>query len=211
VASLAFHTACNRIQRFAGLDAYQRSKVLPSLTGLELFFLYQVSYTFYSELLRRMKYGATAQGSSFFAKTHRRLSLKRKAIIMGFASWLSRSVYSLFLRAFFTLLSKNLLKTGKNMSNDLLLQQLMQKIDGISASVKGVESRLGTLEAGQADLSNSMSRMERDMGERIGRLERTVGAIESFPVPYGRPKSYYSATSMHSVSGAVRRRQSYAG
>jgi hypothetical protein len=190
--------SCNRIQRFAGLDLTQRAKVLVKLSGYELFFFYVVSYTFYSEMLRRMKYGTAVQGSSFSQKTQRRLPLQRKAIIEGCARCLSRCVYPLFLRAFFTLLSQNLLKTGKKMStekNDAarladILKELKESFD---------------------EVKSGMSRMERDMGERIGRLERTVGAIESFPVPYGRPKSYYSATSMHSVSGAVRRRQSYAG
>lgn len=90
VVSLAIHTACDRIQRFAELDVSQRSKALPSLTGLELFFFYQVSYNFNSALLRRMKYSATEQGSSFFAKTHERRSLQGKAIIIGSASELSK-------------------------------------------------------------------------------------------------------------------------
>jgi hypothetical protein len=204
--------SCNRIQRFAGLDLTQRAKVLVKLSGYELFFFYVVSYTFYSEMLRRMKYGTAVQGSSFSQKTQRRLPLQRKAIIEGCARCLSRCVYPLFLRAFFTLLSQNLLKTGKKMStekNDAarladILKELKESFDEVKSGMSRMGSDIDEVKSG-------MSRMERDMGERIGRLERTVGAIESFPVPYGRPKSYYSATSMHSVSGAVRRRQSYAG
>jgi hypothetical protein len=206
VASLAIHTTCNRIQRFAGLDECQRSKVLPRLTGYELFFFYQVSYTFYSDLLRRMKYGATAQGSSFFAKTHRRLSVSNKGIIEGFSleSFSKVVCTRYFGKSFF----RFFYGTGKTMSavvETISNEKLAEMILGLGSRMDRMETDI------RNDLGSRMDRMDSDIGDRIGRLERTVGAIESFPVPYGRPKSYYSATSMHSVSGAVRRRQSYAG
>ena len=42
-------------------------------------------------------------------------------------------------------------------------------------------------------------------------VKRTVNAIETLPVPYGRPKAYVSATEFQSVSNPVRVRQGQNG
>lgn len=46
---------------------------------------------------------------------------------------------------------------------------------------------------------------------RLQKVERTVNAIETLPQPYGRPKSFVSATEFHSVSNPVRSKQGYQG
>lgn len=51
----------------------------------------------------------------------------------------------------------------------------------------------------------------RPLKQDIARLERGVEAIETVPVPNGRPKTYLSATEVHSVTGSRRTRYGYQG
>lgn len=57
----------------------------------------------------------------------------------------------------------------------------------------------------------TLKRHFNNLEDEVGRMDRSVKAIESFPVPYGRPRTYHSATELHSVSKPVRRRQGYMG
>lgn len=87
-----------------------------------------------------------------------------------------------------------------------LAQQLVplrQDISSLTASSAAVEKRLAGVEGRLSDIENRVGEMEKDLGS----VRRTVNAIESLPVPYGRPKSYFSATEFHSVSKPVRTRQ----
>jgi hypothetical protein len=45
----------------------------------------------------------------------------------------------------------------------------------------------------------------------IESLKRAVRAIESFPMPNGRPKTFLSAAEVQSVSGSKRTKYSYQG
>ena len=49
------------------------------------------------------------------------------------------------------------------------------------------------------------------LSAQLDKVSRTVNAIETMPVPYGRPKAYVSATEFHSVSNPVRVRQGQNG
>ncbi len=75
------------------------------------------------------------------------------------------------------------------MTDEALLIKLEQLTNGVSA----IQSQLDSLQQQvqrQVNLSDS--------------IDRRVSAIESFPVPYGRPKAYHSATEVHSVSNPIR-------
>jgi len=56
-----------------------------------------------------------------------------------------------------------------------------------------------------------LARGLKNLEDDVARMDRSVKAIESFPVPYGRPRTYHSATELHSVVKPVRRRQGYMG
>ena len=56
-----------------------------------------------------------------------------------------------------------------------------------------------------------LARGLKNLEDDLARMDRSVKAIESFPVPYGRPRTYHSATELQSVSKPVRRRQGYMG
>jgi len=58
---------------------------------------------------------------------------------------------------------------------------------------------------------DTLGRHFRNLEDEVARMDRSVKAIESFPVPYGRPRTYHSATELHSVVKPVRRRQGYMG
>lgn len=62
-----------------------------------------------------------------------------------------------------------------------------------------------------AEQLGSLNRGLRNLEDEVARMDRSVKAIESFPVPYGRPRTYHSATELQSVSKPVRRRQGYMG
>lgn len=59
----------------------------------------------------------------------------------------------------------------------------------------------------RADLETKLGALEVD----VNQVKRTVNAIETLPMPYGRPKSYVSATEYHSVSNPKRVRQGFTG
>ncbi len=202
MATLTLQSIYHQGPRSAGHSLPLPSKIFCSKAWEVLCFLCKVSYAFNSELLRRLKNSVSALYCIFFAKTYRRSSdIHDKDIMEGFLSESNfDKVRAHFIeRAFF----RFFYGMSKTMSNS--------EIGEIKDLVKVVLSRMDGLNGRMERMGERIGHLERDMSERIGRLERTVGAIESFPVPYGRAKSYYSATSMHSVSGAVRRRQSYAG
>lgn len=73
-------------------------------------------------------------------------------------------------------------------------------LDAIRQLQATVDQRIGSLEA----------EMRTVMGS-VESLRRTVDAIESRPVPYGRPKIFHTATEFHSVSHPVRRKLGYQG
>jgi len=51
----------------------------------------------------------------------------------------------------------------------------------------------------------------RKLEAQTGQIERDMAAIRTLPVPYGRPKTFVSATEMHSVSNPVTAKQGYQG
>jgi hypothetical protein len=51
----------------------------------------------------------------------------------------------------------------------------------------------------------------RPLKQEVARLERSIEAIETMPVPNGRPKTYLSATESHSVTGSRRTNYGYQG
>ncbi|MEX8518783.1 MAG: hypothetical protein AB3X44_09740 [Leptothrix sp. (in: b-proteobacteria)] len=97
----------------------------------------------------------------------------------------------------------------------------------IAAVLKGVEELKAEIGSMREDVSkigpmredmSSMSRMLTAQQKKLDNLSsdvdavnRTVRAIETLPVPYGRPKSFVSATEYHSVSNPVRVKQGYQG
>ena len=83
---------------------------------------------------------------------------------------------------------------------DLLDQKLDQKLEPVIRD-------LGAL---KVDV-DSLGRHFRNLEDDVARMDRSVKAIESFPVPYGRPRTYHSATELQSVSKPSRRRQGYMG
>ncbi len=60
-----------------------------------------------------------------------------------------------------------------------------------------------------ARLDTMDRRLER-LDDQFNRIERNVKAIGSFPVPY-RPKTYHTATELHSVSRPTKRRLGHMG
>lgn len=100
------------------------------------------------------------------------------------------------------------------------LQAVLKEID---ARTKELVVRLVEIE-GRSDrqfkvLTNSLEELEersksqfKDIGDRFDRMDRKITAIETLPTPMlPRPRSYISATEMHSVSDPVRRRMGHYG
>ena len=89
-----------------------------------------------------------------------------------------------------------------------LEQQLLQQqkfLEGLSAQF---DQRFQQMQTSLDKIDKFEHRLAL-MSENFDRLQRTVNAIESFPVPYGRPKTFHGATEYQSVSGAVRKNVGY--
>lgn len=84
--------------------------------------------------------------------------------------------------------------------DDLLGQRFDQKLEPVIRDLGALKMNVDTL-----------GRRFQNLEDEVARLDRSVKAIESFPVPYGRPRTYHSGTELQSVSKPVRRRQSYMG
>lgn len=80
--------------------------------------------------------------------------------------------------------------------------RLEARLQGIETQVTTVQKDLDTLKVATKELTDNM----KDTRERLGRLERNVQAIESLPVPYGRPKVFQRGTEYQSVSGGRTKR-----
>lgn len=84
---------------------------------------------------------------------------------------------------------------------DRVLERL-SKVEGV------FQQRLSEVEKQfEQQLADRFAKME----ARFEKVERNVEAIESFPVPYGRPRRYHTATEVHSVSMAVRKSGGFTG
>lgn len=96
---------------------------------------------------------------------------------------------------------------GDSMRRDeKLLEAISRLLEAkLDHRLAALESRMGSFDTKMTEVDNHVKRMN----ENFDRLQRTVNAIESFPVPYGRPKTFHGATEYHSVSGAVRKNAGY--
>lgn len=72
-------------------------------------------------------------------------------------------------------------------------RRLSEEISGLKISLSELSDKVGSMEG------------------RLRGVERTVNAIETLPTPYGRPKTFVSATEFHSVSNPVLSKQGYQG
>ena len=83
------------------------------------------------------------------------------------------------------------------MSQEARLTDVVAAINQISARLDGIEQKMSTRLDG--------------IEERMSSLQRTVHAIEAFPIPYGRPKTFEAATEYHSATDPKRRRLGHMG
>ncbi len=77
-----------------------------------------------------------------------------------------------------------------------------------------MEQQLRPMNQRLDDLDRRVSAMSENLTSLDGRLQqlaRTVNAIETAPAPYGKPKTFHSATEFHSVSAPKRVKQGYQG
>lgn len=88
-----------------------------------------------------------------------------------------------------------------------IVEALEPKFVGLSNQIENLNQRTGRLERSVDGLERSVD----DLADRTARLERGVNAIETAPVPYGKPKTFVSATDWHSVSNPKRVKQGYQG
>lgn len=86
-------------------------------------------------------------------------------------------------------------------------QQLAEQLGPLARDLELLKADVGTLKMDVGTLGRDFRNLE----DEVARMDRSVKAIESFPVPYGRPRTYHSATELQSVSKPVRRRQGYMG
>lgn len=91
---------------------------------------------------------------------------------------------------------------------DLHTQAQSQETWNTSLTIDDIKKLLDEkLDEKLGPLARGLKNLEDD----VARMDRSVKAIESFPVPYGRPRTYHSATELQSVAKPLRRRQSYMG
>lgn len=67
------------------------------------------------------------------------------------------------------------------------------------------------LQAMQTSIEGKIAQEVGSLKQELETVKRTVNAIETFPVPHGRPKTYVAATQYHSVTEPVRVRQGHQG
>ena len=86
------------------------------------------------------------------------------------------------------------------------LMEMRSQMAAMSADTLQIQSKMMTLSADTKKnfegIRSEMATMTKNLQSDIGRLERHVDAIESAPLPYGRPKAFHSVTKSHSVSGS---------
>jgi hypothetical protein len=83
--------------------------------------------------------------------------------------------------------------------------------DLVEALTASLEGRLEDFKLYLDGRFSEMDRKFKSLENDLGRVDRTVRAIETQPVPYGRPKTFLSATEVHSVSAPIRKGQGYVG
>lgn len=96
------------------------------------------------------------------------------------------------------------LKMG-NATSNISMGQLYELISGLQASMDTMQASMGTKEDMKAvrdDMKKALKAVRADISYDLSSLQRKVDAIESTPVPYGRPKAYHSEARVHSVSGS---------
>jgi hypothetical protein len=96
---------------------------------------------------------------------------------------------------------------GDDSMLDTLLQTLEILKSELKAEINAVKSEVTSVQVKITRLEKSFDSMQED----FGRLDRTVSAIESAPVPYGRPKTLHRATEYQSVSRPITKRLGYSG
>ena len=82
---------------------------------------------------------------------------------------------------------------------DELLNELGTRFNQIDQKINAINDRV-----------NRIDRNMEAIDDRFNRIDRNINAISSFPVP-NIPKSFHSATELHSVSQPKRRRLGYMG
>ena len=86
---------------------------------------------------------------------------------------------------------------------------LKSAFDIFETKLDTFETKLDTFDTNLETLGNNLGGRLTDIEDRFGRMERAVRAIESFPVPYGRPKTFHSVVELHSVSMPLIKRRGY--
>ncbi len=87
------------------------------------------------------------------------------------------------------------------------LAPISRDLGSLKVDMSALKQNFSNLEQKFSNLEQKFSNIENE----VSHIDRSVKAIESLPVPYGRPRNYHSATELQSVSKPVRRRQSYLG
>jgi predicted nuclease with TOPRIM domain len=104
------------------------------------------------------------------------------------------------------------------LTEEALLRALGELSGRMDSAQRELASRLdrdmAKLNGDMAKLNGDMAKLSQDvsaLSNRVDNVQRTVKAIESFPAPYGRPKTFVRATEFHSVSDPIRTIQGHVG
>ncbi|MFZ6769785.1 hypothetical protein ACO0LM_22255 [Undibacterium sp. Di26W] len=79
------------------------------------------------------------------------------------------------------------------------LEAMSDKIEAMSDKIEAAMS--DKIEAMSDDIKGDI----KAMNSRLDYVERTMEAINTRPEPYGRPKTFQTATEFHSVSAPIRK------
>jgi chromosome segregation ATPase len=87
------------------------------------------------------------------------------------------------------------------------IQPLEAQLQAQVSELSSLNRKVGTVDEQLTGLSRKVSSLE----DETKSMKRAVDSFESFPQPYGRPKTYHTATEFHSVSNPVRKKLGYQG